>query len=688
MRTGRHRARSQDRRPAVFAAALVALVTLGQASRVALADPPVDAPGPPSADGVQPVIRDTKSSNDDCGELGFDHGISIAGNGQVSSGDLTVTVSGYNSPTGFADWSSTQPIHGVYVKGGPSGGNLFSYPAGDTADQDLHTPQKADGGYYNVSHLAFCWNDVALEPDVTVAKSNEPAGVVLAGDEITYTLTVSNEGEGDATGVVVTDELLPGVSFVAATPGCNESGGTVTCTVGDIGPGADIDLEIIVSVETESCGEFANVATVEASNETGVAAENNTSNEVTNTVECSEPTPPDLQVMKSSTADGVLRDGDTFTYTITVTNVGDVEATGVELVDVLPEGDVLGVILPPLPTLGATPCTVTSSTSTGGTIHTEVRCAGATLAPGASESVTIGVVVLGEVCGPISNVADVSAANEPAGNVGPDNHAEASDEIGCVPRIRVVKGGPDMAHVGDPVTYTFAVRNNGSVDLTDVVLSDPMCDGEIQLIDDGDGDAVLAIGERWDLRCIHTVTAGNGDSFTNTASVVGTHDGGTVTDTDDHVVQVIHPAIAIDKSASPTSGPAGTQVVYTYLVTNTGDTTLYDIHVTDDVLGPIGVIPSLGAGAAASVTFEITLGSAPVTNVGTASGEDVLGEVVSAEDAATVTVVAGGEGGDSAGAGSPFTGADARGPLGLTALLLLTGTALVLAVGRRTRATG
>ena len=686
MRTGRRRARSQARRPAVFAAALVTLLALGQTSLEALADPPVDSPGPPSADGVQPVIRDTQSSNDDCGQLGFDHGVSIAGNGQVSGGDLTITVSGYNSPTGFADWSSTQSIHGVYVKGGPSGGNLFSYPAGDTADQDLHTPQKPDGGYYSVSHLAFCWNDVALEPDVTVTKANEPAGVVLAGDEITYTLAVSNEGQGDATGVVVTDELPIGVSFVSATPGCNESAGTVTCTVGDVGPGAALDLEITVSVDEATCGAIANVATVEASNETGEATENDASNEVTNTVECSEPAPPDLQVTKSSSAEGILGEGDTFTYTITVTNVGDVEATGLELVDVLPEGDVLGVTLPPLPTLGSTPCTVTSSTSTGGATHTEVRCAGATLAPGASESVTIGVVVLDDVCGPITNVADVSAANEPARNVGPDNHAEASDEIECAPRIQVVKGGPDLAHVGDPVTYTFAVRNDGSVDLTDVALSDPMCDGEIEPVDDGDGDEVLAIGERWDYRCVHVVTAGDGSSFTNTATVEGTHEGGKVTDTDDHVVEVIHPGIAIDKSASPTSGPAGTRIVYTYLVTNTGDTTLYEINVTDDVLGPIGAIPSLGAGADASLTFEITLGSAPVTNVGTASGEDVLGEVVTADDAATVTVVA--AGGDDSGGGSPFTGTDVRGALGLAALMLLMGSALVLGVRRRSRATG
>ena len=143
MRRPKHRAR---RRTALLAPVVwLALVAgAGQIGILAVqAAPPVDSPGPPSADGVQPVIADTQSSNDDCGQLGFDHGISIAGNGQASSGAMTVTVSGYNSPTGFADWSSNLPIHGVYVKGGPSGGNLFNYPAGDTGDQDLHTPQKS-----------------------------------------------------------------------------------------------------------------------------------------------------------------------------------------------------------------------------------------------------------------------------------------------------------------------------------------------------------------------------------------------------------------------------------------------------------------------------------------------------------------------------------------------------------------
>jgi uncharacterized repeat protein (TIGR01451 family) len=210
-----------SRRAILLGLVVVTALIVGQAGMLmALARPPVDPPGPPSAEGVQPVIMDTQSSSDDCGLLGFTHGISIAGDGQVSSGDLTVTVTGYSSPTGFADWSSTVPIQGVYVKGGSSGGTLFTYPAGDTGDEDLHTPRKGAGGYYGLSHLAFCWNDAPLAPDVTITKTNDPVGSVLNLGSISYTLTVSNEGDATATVVQVLDRLPTGVTFAAATAGC------------------------------------------------------------------------------------------------------------------------------------------------------------------------------------------------------------------------------------------------------------------------------------------------------------------------------------------------------------------------------------------------------------------------------------------------------------------------------------
>ena len=122
-------------------------------------------------------------------------------------------------------------------------------------------------------------------------------------------------------------------------------------------------------------------------------------------------------------------------------------------------------------------------------------------------------------------------------------------------------------------------------------------------------------------------------------------------------------------------------------MTNTGDTTLFDISIDDDTLGHVGDIPSLAAGQTAERTFEITLGSSPITNVATASGTDVLGGAVSDVDDATVTVVAGGgdEDGDGTGGGggSPFTGSGTGRLAGWIGLLVALGSTLIVASRKR-----
>ncbi|MBA3736950.1 MAG: DUF11 domain-containing protein [Actinobacteria bacterium] len=400
-----------------------------------------------------------------------------------------------------------------------------------------------------------------------------------------------------------------------------------------------------------------------------------------------EPTPPDLQVSKTSDADGILHDGDDLVYTITVTNMGDETATGVEVVDILSPG-AQGVAFPPFPTLAGKACTVTSSVLPGGVPHAEVRCGPVSLDPGESATVTVRVIVDGTFCGAITNVVDVEGRNEPAANVRDDNHAEATDEVACVPRIRLSKEGPSFAHAGDAITYLFTVRNNGGVDLTNIELSDPKCDSSPTLFDDGNGNTSLAVGERWTFECDHTVTSSDGNVIHNVATVTGDHEGGTVTDRDTHEVDVIHPSIDLEKTATPSSGPTGTFIVYTYAVTNTGDTPLSDVSVTDDKLGNVGVIATLAAGATHELTSQITLGSSPITNVATATGEDRLGRSVDDTDSASVTVVAGtggGTGGDGSGGGSPFTGSDTDALAAWMVILTAVGSVLLVTSRKRSR---
>ena len=222
------------------------------------------------------------------------------------------------------------------------------------------------------------------------------------------------------------------------------------------------------------------------------------------------------------------------------------------------------------------------------------------------------------------------------------------------PAIQVVKGGPALVHRGDIITYQFVVTNIGSVELFDLELSDPRCDtGTIQA--GADVDASLATGEVWHFTCTHLVTNVDPNPIPNTVTVRGDTVAGAggeeVTDEASHEVGIITPAVSIVKTVSDESVPVGTTVTYTYVVTNTGDTTLFDVVVNDDVIGPIGVIAILGANTSETLTATFTVGTEPVTNMGTASGEDVLGMTVTASDTASVTPIAGGGGGDGSGPG-------------------------------------
>ena len=106
-------------------------------------------------------------------------------------------------------------------------------------------------------------------------------------------------------------------------------------------------------------------------------------------------------------------------------------------------------------------------------------------------------------------------------------------------------------------------------------------------------------------------------------------DGKPLCDTDIHVSDVLHPALTITKTADPVTVTGSGPVTFTYVVTNTGDAPLTAVTVTDDILGLIGNVPSLGAGKSATLTKTVTIGAnSALRNVGTVSGTDPLGRTV------------------------------------------------------------
>ncbi len=205
-------------------------------------------------------------------------------------------------------------------------------------------------------------NIVRTSADLSVTKTG-PVSIV-AGDNITYTLTVTNNGVSDAQNVLVKDTLPPNVSFVSLGAGSdprfaclpdNGNAGIVNCTAATliaaavnappiIPPriGSNVATIIIigrVAANVANGGMLTNNASVSASTQDPVSA-NNAAVAVNTTVT----TNANVTIVKTDNPDPVVA-GTNLTYNITVTNAGPSNAVAANVVDTLPIGTMFVSVL-------------------------------------------------------------------------------------------------------------------------------------------------------------------------------------------------------------------------------------------------------------------------------------------------------------------------------------------------------
>jgi uncharacterized repeat protein (TIGR01451 family) len=116
--------------------------------------------------------------------------------------------------------------------------------------------------------------------DLLIGKSDD-ADPVLAGDSLTYTITVTNVGPETAQNVVVTDTLPAGVTFVATTGCAEDPVGVPTCSIGNLGAGGSAVFSIEVTVDGGTGGTITNNASVNSDTLDPNAANNSTSEDTT-----------------------------------------------------------------------------------------------------------------------------------------------------------------------------------------------------------------------------------------------------------------------------------------------------------------------------------------------------------------------------------------------------------------------
>lgn len=417
--------------------------------------------------------------------------------------------------------------------------------------------------------------------DLAVTKVDTP-DPVAAGTNLTYTITVANNGPDAASTASWSDTLPAGTTFVSlsavagwscTTPSVG-AGGTVSCSSASFAVGSAVfTLTVAVDPSVAAGTVLSNTATATSATADGKPGDESAT--ATTTVAALA----DLSLLKTGTPDTVAPGGD-ITYTITANNEGPSTATSVSLSDPLPVGTTFQSITAP----AGWGC-VTPAVGANGT----VTCTAATF-PAGSAVFTLVVQVGGSVADGtvLDNTVTVSSATADP-NPGNESAATFTTVGSTIAGLTLaITDTPDPVTAGFDVTYTVTVSATFS-DGMNAVLSLPMPPGTTfqSLVAPGGWSCTApAVGAAGTASCsAATLAAGNtvfdltvhvptsavaGSTVTDTASFAVDTNGRVVVASDTEGTLVAAPTVlSATKTATGQLVPNGT-VTYTIVLSNAG----------------------------------------------------------------------------------------------------------------------
>src|SRR5690554_6125681 len=412
-----------------------------------------------------------------------------------------------------------------------------------------------------------------------------------------YTFTVTNEGNVTLGNVVVTDPLIAVIS--GPTGDTNGNGmldvdetwiytGTYTITQ------VDIDAGEVINQAT------ATATAPDQSTVSDLSGSTTTTDDPTVIELCQDPV---IAIVKT----GIFNDengnecsdvGETITYTFTAAEGREGRLSNVTVTDPL-----IAVITGP----------------TGDTNNDGILDVTETWVYTGTYAITQADIDAGEVINQATATAtapDQSTVSDLSGSTTTTDDPTVI-ELCQDPVIAIVKtgifndeNGNECSDVGETITYTFTVTNEGNVTLGNVVVTDPLIAVISGPTGDTNGNGMLDVDETWIYTGTYTITQVDIDAgeVINQATATATAPdqstvsdlSGSTTTTDDPTVTALRQAALIaivktgifnDENGNECSD-VGETITYTFTVTNEGNVTLSNVVVTDPLIavisGPTG----------------------------------------------------------------------------------------------------
>ncbi len=194
-----------------------------------------------------------------------------------------------------------------------------------TVDSDITAPLTVDSAAVSTIQRA----DLRVSKSASVADRNLN-GQIDVGEQITYTVVLSNVGPSNASSIVISDQI-PALLGTVLTQTTEGSFANDLWTVGSLAAGRQTTLTVSALLGDVASGQvITNTALIQSVTQPDSQSDNNSS-----TVVVSVAPAADLAVAMS-VSDAAPKVLDQITYQITVTNNGPEDATGVSVTDVLP----------------------------------------------------------------------------------------------------------------------------------------------------------------------------------------------------------------------------------------------------------------------------------------------------------------------------------------------------------------